>query len=168
MACISALSGILACTAGLHPTASLWVNFLLVCSAAAAVTWAASTAPWWAVAVACGVAASVAPALWLVVALAGVALAAFAGAGRRNYRWARALAALGAVQVFARLEVHVFGGLSALIGCGTLAALFILGVRAQNVWVRQRVWFLLGVGGVMAGCVFGTIMVMWVDAVGAG
>ena len=149
VACISALSGILACTAGLHPTASLWVNFLLVCSAAAAVTWAASTAPWWAVAVACGVAASVAPALWLVVALAGVALAAFAGAGRRNYRWARALAALGAVQVFARLEVHVFVGLSALIGCGTLAALFILGVRAQNVWVRQRVWFLLGVGGVM-------------------
>ena len=145
---LAVLSGLLAALAGLHPTGSTPIDVVLVAFAAAAVTWAAATAPWWAIAIVGLVATFVAAgSAWVCVAIGAVAIASFVGAQRLNWPWARSLATLLLVQVFARQEVGGFLGLSALVGCGSLAALLVFGVWRRQPTVRRRTRsVLLGLG----------------------
>jgi len=155
---ISLLSGLFAVFGGASPTGSDIVDLLFVFGAATAVTWAAGTAPWWAVCVACGIAAAAATPDWLLVfvGVEGAALAAFIGANRRNQPWARSLAAFSAVQVFARLDLGGFLGLSALLACATLGVVFVLGVQRRPGRVRLRTWRVVaGVGVVAFGALLG-------------
>lgn len=152
---LAAVSGLLAALAGLHPTGSTPIDVVLVAFAAAAVTWAAATAPWWAIAVAGLVATLVAagPVL-LGVAMGAVVLASVVGAQRLNAPWARSLATLLMVQVFARQELGGFLGVSALVGCGSLAALFVCGVWRRQPTVRRRT------RSVLVGLGFGALVVL--------
>ena len=61
------------------------------------------------------------------------------------------VAALVAVQVFARSRQVGFFGLSAIIALVALSAVFVLGVRRRSRSVRKRVW--LGCGGALVGAV---------------
>jgi hypothetical protein len=127
--------------AGAAPTGARIVDFVLVATAAAVVTIAAATAPWWALTGACGIAAlSVSHPLLIAIALGAVALTIFIGARRRSLPEARSLAALAAVQVFARLDARLFFGGTAVIACATLVVLFVLGVYRRERMVRRRVW----------------------------
>ena len=143
---IAAASGIAAAAAGASPTGSPVVDFMLVAAFAALVTWSSATAPWWAVGLACAIAAVVAvQPLLVAVALAGWAATFFIGIRRRNLPLVRVAAAAAAVQVFARLQLDGFLGLSAIIGCVTLAALFVPAMLRRERAVRKRVWKYLGI-----------------------
>ncbi len=149
VAAIAAISGLLAGLAGVRPTGAAPVDVVLVAIAAAAVTWAAATAPWWAVAAAGLVAALVAAApVWLMVAVAAVAIASSVGSQRANLPWARSLATLLAVQVLARQDLRGFHGLSALVAFTGLTALFAVGLSRRPRVVRRHTMAVLG--GVVA------------------
>jgi hypothetical protein len=137
--------------AGAAPTGVRVVDFVLVAIAAMVVTTAAATAPWWALTVACGVAAvSASRPLLIAIALSGVALTIFIGARRQSLVEARCLAALAAVQVFARLDSSVFFGFTAVVACTTLGAVFVLSVYRRERKVRRRVWSSVAVVAAMA------------------
>ena len=66
---------------------------------------------------ACGLAAAFADGVvWMAVGLVGALIAFFVGLNERSMPWGRSVAALAAVQVFARLREVGFFGLSAIIG----------------------------------------------------
>ena len=147
---IAAVSAVLAVPAGLHPTVSPWVDAGFVAVSVFAVTWAAALAPWWLVALAAGIAAITAPSPLLVaVAAAGVLIASASGIGTEPSSPALALATLCALQVLARLELGGFVGASSCVGCGVALVLFVVGMRARPVLVRQRAWFVMGVAGAL-------------------
>lgn len=149
---IAAVSGLLAGLAGVRPTGSAPVDVVLVALAAAAVTWAAATAPWWAVAAAGLLAALVAAGpVWVLMALAAVAMASVVGFRQSNLPWARSLATLLAVQVLARQELQGFQGLSALVACSGLSALFAVGVWRRPGAVRRHTLAVLGGIGAVVG-----------------
>ena len=154
VAIIACLTGVSATFDGLHPTGSTVVDVVVVAVSAAVVTWAAATAPWWTVLLACGIAAAFADGLvWMAVGLAGALIAFVVGASGRSMPWARSVAALTAVHVFARSREVGFFGLSAIVALVVLLAVFVLGVRRRSRPVRKRVWWGCGsalVGGVLA------------------
>jgi hypothetical protein len=126
--------------AGAAPTGTHVIDFVLVATMAMLATTAAATAPWWALTGACGIAAlSTSRPLLIALALGAVALTIFIGARRSSLVAARSLAALAAVQVFARLDNRVFFGFTALIACTTLGVLFLLGVYRRERKVRRTV-----------------------------
>ena len=146
---IAGVSGVLAASAGLRPTGSVLVDLVMVALAAAAVTWAAATAPWWLVAVAALLAAGTSGSVvWVAVSMAAVLLACVVGAGRRNMPWARSLATLVAVQALAHSDLDVFFGASALIACVALATLFVWGVWRRPRALRRTVGRVVGWTGV--------------------
>ncbi len=140
------VSGILAAAAGAAPTGVRTVDFLLIAGVVAAVTIAAATAPWWALTAASGVAAVSAsrPAL-VALALGAVVIAIVVGARQRSLPWARSLAALVAIQVFARLDTRALFGFTAAVACTTLGILFVLGVHRREANQRRRVWSFIAV-----------------------
>ena len=145
VASIACVAGVLASFAGLHPTGSTVVDVAMVAVAGGAVTWAAASAPWWTVLVACGIAAAFAGSVvWMAVGLAGALVAFYVGVNERSMPWGRSVAALAAVQVFARLREFGLFGLSAIIALATLVLLFVLGVRRRQRAVRKRVWLWAG------------------------
>ena len=118
---LAAAGGVMAALLGLQPTGQVVVDTVLVFVAAAAVVWASATAPWWLVAVACVAAAAAVSETWLmIVGLAAAAMASLVGAERRNLPWARCVATMAAVYVFAQVEHRVFQGFSALLACTVL------------------------------------------------
>jgi len=149
VAVITGVSGVLAALAGLRPTGSAPVDVVLVALAAAAVTWAAATAPWWLVAAVALLATGIAGSgVWVAVSMAAVTLACVVGAGRRNMPWARSLATLIAVQALAYSELGVFFGASALVSIVALAALFVSGVWRRPSAMRRTVGKVVGWAGV--------------------
>lgn len=149
---IAVASGVLAAMAGVSPTGSTVIDVVLVAGAAGVVTWSSATAPWWAVAGACSVAAlAAAGPIALGIALLGWAGIFFVGIRRRNLPWVRCLSALTAVQVLARQNVGGFLGLSTLIALGALGPLFVLAVLRRHRSVRNRVRTVLGVVVVFVG-----------------
>jgi len=149
VAVLAGASGVLAASAGLRPAGSSPVDVVLVGLAAAAVTWAAATAPWWLVAMVALLAAGTAGPVALVAAsMAAVVLACVVGAGRRNMPWARSLATLVAVQAFAHSGVHVFFGASALICSVALVILFVWGASRRPRPLRRTVGKVLACAGV--------------------
>ncbi len=154
---LAVISGFLAGYGGAAPTGSAAVDTVLVAVSAAAVTWAAATAPWWAIAATCGVAAAFSTnPLMIAIALVGVGIAGFIGVKQRNLPWARALAALLAVQVLTRIGNVGFLGLSAIIACATLSALFVIGLRRRPSKVRRTAYIWLGgVAAIMVVAVIG-------------
>ena len=152
VAIIAGLAGLSATFAGLHPTGSTVVDVVLVAVSAGAVTWSAATAPWWTVMAASGIAAAFADgAVWVSIGLAGALIGFFIGLKERSMPWARAVAVLVAVHVFARSREVGFFGLSAIIALVVLSSVFVLGVRRRSRSVRKRVW--LSCGGVLVGVV---------------
>jgi Protein of unknown function (DUF4012) len=149
VAIIAGVAGLSATFAGLHPTGSTVIDVMLVAAAAAAVTWAAATAPWWTVLSACGIAAALADGvLWMAVGLLGALIVFFVGLNERSMPWGRSVAALAATQVFAHSrETSVFG-VSALVALVALSVVFVLGVQRRSRSVRKRV--VLWSGGALA------------------
>lgn len=151
VAAVALLSGVLAALADLAPTGSKPIDVVIVALAAAAVTWASATTPWWVIAAANGIAAGLsANVLWIAVAAAGALAAFLIGARMRNLPWGRALATLAAVQAFCHLHVYMFLGFSAVVAVVALAAVFALGVRRRPRPVRRRVWAIVSACGVVA------------------
>ncbi|CAN5449172.1 hypothetical protein BH10ACT2_BH10ACT2_21060 [soil metagenome] len=145
------LSGVIASTAGVRPTGSAVVDVVLVGVLATAVTWAGATAPWWLIAAVGLLAAGVsATPLLLAAAMAAVLLASAIGAQRRNLPLVRELAVLLALQVLARSQVYGFLGLSSLLACTALAAVFFWGVRRRPRSQRKVVWRVLQAAGATA------------------
>ena len=151
VAVAAAVSGVLAAFAGLHPTGSAPVDWLLVAASAGAATWAAATAPWWLLAAVALLAAGTAPSAVLSgLGLVAVVLACVIGAGRKNLPWVRSLIVLLAIQVLARCELGLFQGWSALFSCAALAVVFVWGVLRRPSATRRRVWQVVGGVGVAA------------------
>ena len=154
---IALLSGVFAAAADARPTGSTAIDVVLVAVSAATVTWAAASAPWWGVAVACGTAAAFSSsATGITIAVIALALAFFLGARDGDVPWGRSLATLLAVQAFARLGNIAFLGLSAIVSCTALIVLFILGVRRRPRAVRRWAYLsLIVAGGVVAIAIIG-------------
>lgn len=147
---LALVAGVLATSLGLEPTGQVVVDAVLVFVGAAAVTWASATAPWWLVAIVCIVAAaSVSDVVLMAVGLGGAAIASLVGAERRNLPWARCLATIVAIYLFAQVDHEVFQGFSALLACGTLTLVLLAGASRRPSAVRKRVWWVLG-GTVLA------------------
>ena len=109
-------------------------------------------APWWAVAVAAGVAMAIAldP---LLIALGAVALVAALWAGSSSTPRPLVLAASVGVTCNVLCRAELFGrlGLSAAISLAVLALVFVTGIRHRSKVVRRVVWIGLGVLVVLGG-----------------
>ncbi len=150
---IAVLSGLLATVSGGEPTGEALPDAVLTFGAAAFVTWASATAPWWALIAASGITAAFASGSpWLlllsVVALGGSIYVAVERAGNAAVR--AGIAAV-VVQVLVRLEWNPFFLASALVAAGVGALLAVSGLLRRYAYVRVRVQrglvILLGVAG---------------------
>ena len=147
---VAAVGGVAAVFAGAEPTGSTIIDALLVFVAVGVAVWASASAPWWAPAAAAGIAAVIA----LDPLLTGIAAAAFGvglyiGVKQRDQSALRAGVAAVALNVLIRSELDGFLGLSAIIGIGVGAALFVLGVRRRPAAIRRIGWMsTIGVGAV--------------------
>jgi Protein of unknown function (DUF4012) len=149
---IAVVSGIVASFADVEPTGSPAVDHPMVGLAVAFVTWAAASAPWWAVATTAGVAAVVAvdAALTFIGALAFLA-GLWIGVRRRDLGALRAVVAAIGLNVLVRSELDGFFGSSALIGVVTGVALFLVGIRRRRRRVRRVAWAVVAVVASAAG-----------------
>ena len=149
---IAAVSGVVAALAGAQPTGSGLVDPLLVGVAVAFVTWAAASAPWWAVAATAAIASIVAfdGVLTLVGALAFV-VGLWIGVRRRDLGTVRAIVAAVALNVLVRSELVGFFGSSALIGIATGVVLFVVGIRRRRRRTRRVAWTAVAVVAIAAG-----------------
>src|SRR5215211_4336620 len=83
VAAIAGLAAVVAAFAGAHPTAWRPADVALTASLAGFVAWAGASSPWWALAVAAGVATITASSSWWsLAAAAGFVVAAVIGARR--------------------------------------------------------------------------------------
>jgi hypothetical protein len=145
---IAAAAGVLAALSGARPTGSTAIDLLMVAVAIGAVTWAAASAPWWAVAAIAGLAGAIA----LSPVLAAIGFAAF-GAGlwigvrQRDLSETRGLVAGVGLNVLIRSELHSPLGLSAAIGITAAVVLLWLGLRRRRSAIRRVAWPVLGACG---------------------
>ncbi len=147
-AAVGLASGAAAAAAGAAPTGGRAADILLSFLVAALVAWASASAPWWALAAASGVAASIAlTPIGAGVGFAGLLLALHIGRRNDDLPAARAVAGAVAVNVLFRSELAGFVGLSAVVGIALGSALVFVGVRARPRSVRVRVRQVLGVVG---------------------
>lgn len=157
-------AGVAAAFAGCEPTGHQAIDVALTAALAAFVTWAAASAPWWALVTAAG-GAGLAAGSWplVVVALVAAAVGLWIGERRRSLAWQRALSAALTVQVLLRLQADLPFGVTALVAGAAMALVAVTGVARRRRQVRRRV--LLGVGGVAGLAVLG---VLGLAASGAG
>jgi hypothetical protein len=142
---IAAGSGALAVVAGAEPTGSPVIDAVLVVAAIGVVTWASASAPWWALATACGVAAVTAfDPLLIVVAAIGFAVSLAVGVRRRDDAELRAVLGAVAMNVLLRSDLDGFLGASAVVGVAVGALLFVAGVLRRRRAVRRAVWIACG------------------------
>lgn len=133
---------------GPEPTGSPMLDSILVAGAVAACTWSAASAPWWMGVVAAAVAASLAPAVWLVlVALVALSSGLVIGLVGRTMPWSRALVAGLTIQVLARLGDVWFFGATAVIGVVVAVNLGWWGLRRRPRRDRRRAWIALACAG---------------------
>jgi len=148
---IAIASGLAAATAGARPTGSDAVDAILVAAAVGAVTWAAASAPWWAIASAAAVAALVAvDGVLTLVAAAAFVTGLWIGVRRRDLGVLRGVLAAVVLNVLIRAELESFLGASALIGVTTGVLLFVAGIRRRRRHVRRIAWSGLGIVGIAA------------------
>ena len=154
----------LALMAPASPTGSPIADGIVVAFAAAGVTWSSASAPWWAVATACGISAAIAlDPIVATVAFLGFLAGLHVGVVRRNDGVIRSVAGAVAVNTLLWSELEGFFGLSAIIGIATCSALVLLGARRRPSRIRRAAWQTLGVvGGI------GVIAVVGAGVAGAG
>ncbi len=152
VAWIAALSGVLAAFAGCRPVNTPMIDPLMTALVAGVVTWAAATAPWWALAVAAGGLALAEPASWrLPLALAACVTMLVIGAKRISWAPARALAGAACVQIALRLDIPEPFGRSALVGGAAIGLIFVTGVLRREPPTRRRVTIVAAGLGAAAG-----------------
>lgn len=162
---IAGCSGILAALSGARPTDIVVVDVVLAAMTAGFVTWAAATAPWWAIAASAGVAAAFSSSvLFIAVAMVAGLAELFIGARRRNLPLVRTIAALAIIQVLFRMGSVGFLGLSAIVGGATLASLGFLGVRRRPSEQRKRVWLTAGLVAGLATIAVGGLAIAGLSA----
>lgn len=146
VAIVAVAAGCVAATAGNEPTGRAGPDALLTAATVAAVVWASATAPWWMVVLVGGLGLTLTtddPVLAVLSAgavLAGIAI----GYRRANLPWLRAGAVALAAQVFVRLDLDGFHGLSALIAGAAFTALLVIGVQRRSRRVRHRAHLVAG------------------------
>lgn len=150
VAAVALVSGVAAAFSGARPTGTTVIDVVLVAMAVGVVTWAAGSAPWWALALAAAVASTVAvqPVLTLLGSVAFIG-GLWIGLRRRDLGELRAVVAALALNVLTRAELEGFFGLSALVGVTVAAVLFVLGIRRRRRGLRRRAWQAVGAGGVV-------------------
>jgi hypothetical protein len=142
---IAIVGGLLAGIAGARPTGSSTVDIALVTLFAAITVWASASAPWWAVASACGIGGALAlDPLVAAVGFAGFGVGLWIGIRRRDLAEIRAVLGAVAVNVLIRSELDGFLGLSATVGIGLCIGLFVLGVWRRPRAIRRPVWIATG------------------------
>jgi FlaA1/EpsC-like NDP-sugar epimerase len=148
---IAIASAVAAAMAGARPTGSDAVDAILVAAAVGAVTWAAASAPWWAISSAAAVAALIAvDGVLTLVAAAAFVTGLWIGVRRRDLGVLRGVLAAVALNVLIRAELEGFFGASALIGVTTAALLFVAGIRRRRRHVRRIAWTGVGIVGTAA------------------
>ena len=154
----------LALFAPASPTGSPVADGIMLACAAAAVTWSSASAPWWAVATACGISATIAlNRIVATIAFLGFLAGLHVGVVRRNDGVLRSVAGAVAVNTLLWSELEGFFGLSAIIGITTCAALLLLSIRRRPSRIRRVAWQTLGaVGGL------GVIALVGAAIAGAG
>jgi hypothetical protein len=123
-------SALLAAASGAHPTDSDAIDAVLTAALAAAGTWGAVSAPWWAAAGLAAVALAATATTSVPLALvAGVALAAAVAlrAIRRDLPWVRGVVGAVAIQVLLRLPDFAFLGAPAIVAGTAIAAIVVVG-----------------------------------------
>jgi hypothetical protein len=133
------------------PTGRTVVDAILVALAVGAVVATASTAPWWALAVAAGAAllTSFHPVLIVLGALA-LASAAWVRAPERDRPELRAASAGLSLNLLAWSQLGGFFSLTSVIGLGVAALLFVTGINNHPPAIRRRAWQIVGAVGVLA------------------
>lgn len=142
------------------PTGSAITDGVVIAVAVGAVTWAAASAPWWAVAAACGISAVIAldPVVG-VVAFLGFLGGLHVGIVRRNDGVVRAIAGGIAANTFLWSELEGFFGLSAIVGITTCSTLLLFGLLRRPSQIRRRGWQTLGVtAGLAVLAVIGAVL----------
>ncbi len=148
---VALAGGIVAAFSDVDPTGDRVVGRILVGLAVATVSWAAASAPWWAVAGATGIAAVavIDPTLTIIGAVGFVA-ALWVGVRKRDLAVVRAGCAALALNLLARSELEGFHGASAVIGIATGCALFVFGIRRRRRQTRKLAWGIVGGAAVLA------------------
>lgn len=147
---VALVSAVVAALAGVRPTGSTVVDVVLVGLAVGAATWAAASAPWWAVAGSAAVASIVAidPLLTLAGVPAFVA-GLWIGLRRQDLSTGRVVVAAVALNLLARSELQGFLGESTIVALACGLALFVLGVRRRPRRHRRRAYQVLAVVAVV-------------------
>ena len=153
IAAIAAVAAILAALSDAAPTGQAAIDALLVAATAAAVTWLASTAPWWALVAGSGI--MLTASLGGPLALTAIALVALAAGGwlgwtTSNRPYIRAAIGAIVVQVALRIEWNPFFLSSALIAAAALGIIAVPGLLRRQRYIRKRVyWTLAGTLGLV-------------------
>jgi hypothetical protein len=148
---IAAAAGVIASTAGAHPTGHTVIDWIIVAASVAAVVWAAASAPWWAVAGTAGIAAVIAfQPIVAVVAIAAFGVGLWIGVRKRDQSTLRAAVAAVAMNALVRSDLDGFFGLSAIVGVTVGAVLFAVGLRRRPSAIRRIGWITVGVVGAVA------------------
>ena len=140
---VAMASGVLAAFAGCRPTGEAAPDALLTAGFAIFVTWAAASAPWWALVVASTSAALLVADRPLLMAAALTAFGASTWIGLQRTGVAPARAAIGAVvmQAILRSDSNPWFLASGLAAALVAGLLLLTGVLRRTAYVRRRVLF---------------------------
>ena len=156
---VAVLAGVVAALGPAEPTGSALPDAVLVAASVAVVTWAGSTARWWALVVLAVVATAISSSPALAVAgVLAVAGALWIGTRQRDLPVPRAAVVAVSLNVAIRSEIGGFLGLTALLTVGAATMVAVSGLRRRRGNVRR--------GAVIAASVVGALAVL--ALVGAG
>ncbi len=141
VAAIAVVAGVIAQFAHAAPTGDTTVDGLLAGVGVGLIVLIGATAPWWAVAVAAGVAAAIAiDPLLIVLALGALGLALWVGSTRRIRPEVLALSLGLSFNVLVRAELTEPFALSAVITASVAVLLFVTGLHQRSKLVRIVGW----------------------------
>jgi len=148
---VAGVAGVVAASAGAHPTGTVVVDEVLVGAGAAAVVLAASRAQRWTWLLLAGLGTMMAgEAFWQLVAALGL-LAAFVAAFLPRVRWIGAVAAGLGIQGLLRSDVDAFHGASVLVGLVAVVPVLVSAWEVAPRATRRRATRVgIGVGAVVA------------------
>jgi hypothetical protein len=145
-ALIGALAGVAAAFSGAQPTGGPVIDAIVLFLAVGVVTWAAASAPWWAVAGIAGLSFMVALSpVWAAVGAAAFLAGLYVGVKRRDLAEQRAVVAGVALNVLLHSQLDGFLGLSAIVGVAAAVALFVVSIRRRPRAIRRRAWLASGI-----------------------